>query len=515
MINNLFHISIKTREMNADPMKGVYMFKTLGAKITLLSLLLLIGSAVTFLIIYFPNARNSLMNEKRSQIENLVKSVYGLYEKLHDEVKNGLKTSEEAKNEFSLYVDFIRFDGTNYFFAIDDRFQTTVHPVNKDLIGQDMSGYQDEKGKYIFKELVETAKNSGEGFVDYYWPKPGSESAEPKLSFVVYLDNWHWTMGAGIYIDDVEKTIWNTSFIILIATIIVIAVGVFLSILISKQIVKSLNRNICEIQNTSESLSSSAEEFSSTSEGLSQSSTEQAAAIEETSASLNEAFQLLKANTQKNKRMTQAVSKIHNRASASSEQGSQEMKNIMNSMQNIHESSQQITKIIKILDDISFQTNILALNAAVEAARAGEAGKGFSVVAEEVRNLAKKSSDAAHSITGIIEENEKHSQNGVLIAKRIQEMLHLIGEESSTIESLSDEVRQSNREMEVKIENITEAMHSLEISTQQNAASAEEIASSAENLSHGAHNLETVIVSIKSIIEREKKQTASQIDILS
>ncbi|HOO33170.1 MAG TPA: cache domain-containing protein [Thermotogota bacterium] len=486
-------------------MKGVDMFKTLGAKITFLSLLLLIGSAVTFLIIYFPNARNSLMHEKKTQIENLVQSVHGLYEKLEAEVKRETKTLKEAQDEFSLYIDFIRFDETNYFFVVDDHYYTTVHPINKALIGQDMSNYQDESGKYLFRALVDTARNSGEGFVDYYWPKAGSDSAEPKLSFVIYLDNWHWTLGAGIYTDDVDRIVWNTSFIILLATLIVIAVGIFFSILISGRIVKGLKINITDIRNTSNMLSHSSEEFSSASQELAEGSTEQAAAIEETSASLNETFEILKDNSIKSDKMIQAVKKIYDHASSSSEEGALEMKNIMDSMQNIQDSSLRISKIIKILDDIAFQTNILALNAAVEAARAGEAGKGFSVVAEEVRNLAEKSSEAAHSITGIIEENKRHSQNGVEIAGRIQNMLQVIGEEAGKVDGLANEFKQANRQMERKVENITEAMHSLETATQQSAANAEEIASSAETLNQEAGKLLDVIASINTLIERKKK----------
>ena len=167
---------------------------------------------------------------------------------------------------------------------------------------------------------------------------------------------------------------------------------------------KLVDDNLHALSNISEAGSQvtvSSSQVASASQALAQGSTEQASAIEEITASINEIAE----KTKQNAEQANEASGLVNTAISDVKEGNEQMKNMVGAMQEINKSSESISKIIKVIDDIAFQTNILALNAAVEAARAGEAGKGFAVVAEEVRSLAAKSASAAAETAELIEES--------------------------------------------------------------------------------------------------------------
>ena len=162
--------------------------------------------------------------------------------------------------------------------------------------------------------------------------------------------------------------------------------------------------------------------------------------------------------------------------------------------------SDQIAKIIKVIDDIAFQTNILALNAAIEAARAGEAGMGFAVVAEEVRNLAQRSAQAAKDTTAIIETNIELSGNGVLVAGKVSEALNEITAQAKKVNELMDEIAAAGQEQSQGVNQVNQGMTQIETVTQQNAATAEESASAAEELNAQADNIRQIINELSRLV---------------
>jgi methyl-accepting chemotaxis protein len=175
------------------------------------------------------------------------------------------------------------------------------------------------------------------------------------------------------------------------------------------------------------------------------------------------------------------------------------LEEMIRSMTEINSSSEKISKIIKVIDEIAFQTNILALNAAVEAARAGEAGMGFAVVADEVRNLAHRSAQAAKDTAGLIEESIGKSNEGSrkldLVAKSIQQMTG----SSNQVKTLVDEVDVGSQEQSRGIEQITMAVGQMEKVTQRNAANAEESAAASEELASQARSLYETVERLRRI----------------
>jgi methyl-accepting chemotaxis protein len=170
-------------------------------------------------------------------------------------------------------------------------------------------------------------------------------------------------------------------------------------------------------------------------------------------------------------------------------------------MKDINTSSEKISKIIKVIDEIAFQTNILALNAAVEAARAGEAGMGFAVVADEVRNLAQRSAQAAKDTSQLIEESISCSQQGQTSLQQVAEAIHGITDSAIKVRVLVDEVKLSSQEQAHGVDQISKAMSQMEQVTQKAASGAEESAAAGEELNAQAETMRHVVSEIHAMVE--------------
>jgi methyl-accepting chemotaxis protein len=169
------------------------------------------------------------------------------------------------------------------------------------------------------------------------------------------------------------------------------------------------------------------------------------------------------------------------------------MGRLNDAMAGISKSSDEISKIIKVIEEIAFQTNLLALNAAVEAARAGEHGKGFAVVAEEVRNLAQRAAGAARETTGLIEEASSRSHDGVRVAEDVGKALAAIVADVAQVSDLIGGISKASAEQAQGVDQINTAVSQMDRLTQQNAAGAEESASAAEELTAQARTVKSIV----------------------
>jgi methyl-accepting chemotaxis protein/methyl-accepting chemotaxis protein-1 (serine sensor receptor) len=284
---------------------------------------------------------------------------------------------------------------------------------------------------------------------------------------------------------------WTTGLLLALAC----TVGVVLTLAVL-QIVHVLRGNVTELSEASVQIASAASQVSSTSQSLAQGSSEQAATIEETSGVSTEINSMAQRNTENSRTTAEMVT----HSQTNFEKTNQALTEMVGAMEGINASSQKISKIIKVIDEIAFQTNILALNAAVEAARAGEAGMGFAVVADEVRNLAQRCAQAAKDTADLIEESIQRSDGGRIKVDQVAVAIRAITAESSKIKVLVDEINLGSVEQSRGIDQINRAIIQMEQVTQSNAANAEESAAAAEELNAQAEAMKDVVESLQDMV---------------
>lgn len=247
----------------------------------------------------------------------------------------------------------------------------------------------------------------------------------------------------------------------------------------------NINDAMTNINTAAEQVASGSKQVSDSSMALSQGATEQASSIEELTASLEE----ISSQTKMNAQNANQANELAESARSNAVQGNTQMKEMLKAMVEINDSSANISKIIKVIDEIAFQTNILALNAAVEAARAGQHGKGFAVVAEEVRNLAARSANAAKETTDMIEGSIKKVEGGTRIANETANALNNIVEGVARAAALVGDIAIASNEQASGIAQINQGIMQVSQVVQTNSATSEESAAASEELSSQAELL--------------------------
>ncbi|MCI9531341.1 MAG: methyl-accepting chemotaxis protein [Lachnospiraceae bacterium] len=258
-------------------------------------------------------------------------------------------------------------------------------------------------------------------------------------------------------------------------------------------ILRENNRMLSDIRESTMQVTVGAEQVSDASQALAQGATEQASATQEITASMNEIAESTKANVDQVNEANVLVETVGKEAININER----MTEMMSAMADINESSENISKIIKVIDDIAFQTNILALNAAVEAARAGVHGKGFAVVAEEVRSLAGKSASAASETAELIEDSIHKVSLGSKLAEDTSESLSEIMEKIEKVVDLTQSIATASNDQATAVTQIDQAINQVSQVTQTNSATSEQCAAASEELSNQAATLRTLVGNYK------------------
>lgn len=261
--------------------------------------------------------------------------------------------------------------------------------------------------------------------------------------------------------------------------------------------IENFQQKICdtlsELSTSSAQVSAGADQVADGAQALAQGATEQASSVEELSASISDISNRISDTAE----FSQKADQLGQEAGEIVEKGKEEMRQLLSSIQDIAEASNNIQSIIKVIDDIAFQTNILALNAAVEAARAGNAGKGFAVVADEVRSLAQKSADAAKETTGLIKNSLQHVSHGEEIAHRTDAAFNDVADAAQNILGMIEKIAQASHEQADSISQISVGIDQISAVVQTNSATSEESAAASEELSGQANVMKSLLEQFK------------------
>ncbi len=295
-------------------------------------------------------------------------------------------------------------------------------------------------------------------------------------------------------------------YIISASMLLVSLLGIFASIWIVRSISRAIEQAADQLERTSASLGTQVNLVAGASDELAGMATEQAASLEQTSSALEQVTSMSRQNADNvqrtNEETSQVVRQIEDGAVAVSDMGK--------AMSEIDDSAEKIGQIIRTIEEIAFQTNLLALNAAVEAARAGEAGKGFAVVADEVRNLAQRSAQAAQETTSLITSTVERVRRGGEISTRLGNLFKQIEGSAHNVGALVDEITTAINEQSQGVDQISTAISQIDSATQQNAENAERVRLSAQDIEAESHAINDATINLYRVVHGTGSKPDSQ-----
>lgn len=493
-----------------------------GLALVAMIVLLTRESGSSSLFAYEKTLRNDYDSMARWEVETVISLLEGLWQ----EEQMGFITIDEAKSTAAHLVQKMKFGAEGYFWIDTEKGRNVVSSVPGD-IGKNRLEKKDAMGTLIIKEFIETAQKGG-GYVNYYFPKNSGGAPLPKRGYVVKFEPFGWVVGAGNYIDDIDKAITRmkeqqlrllviflstVGVLLILAVVIIIILGKRMSVPLVKLsqkanhiakgdltvdidiksndeigvlahslkvMVRQLQQIILKITQSADNILAAGKHMSEVSRQMSYA----ASSLAESGGQLTDSVDEMTRSINSNINHANETESIANRVNEHVYDGNQAVNETTTSMG-------VITKEIGVINDIAFQTNILALNAQIEAARAGKHGRGFAVVAGEVIKLAERSALAANQIGQI-------SATGINVASKSAEALGKLVPEILKTTKLLKQMAQSNKSQLSGAQQIGDEIHQLNKLAQQNAALSEETSADSEELEQQARLLQKTIALFKT-----------------
>jgi hypothetical protein len=380
---------------------------------------------------------------------------------------------------------------------------------------------KDADGHPFVQTIVNSAMTNRGGSISterYNWKSSNAPAARPHFVALTYFEPWDWVIGANTSFDDFNDVVFIADSAlqrmlkwVAITAALVAVFSFVVSHRVSQGITSPIIKSIQTLRNNASNTESACGQLTALSQSLAESANEQAASLEETSATIEE----LSSMTLRTSDNVLVAKDTANQTRQAADTGAQQMKSLVDATDAIRAASVEVTKILKDIDNIAFQTNILALNAAVEAARAGEAGAGFAVVADEVRNLAQRCAEAAKQTALKIADSVSKSQQGAQLSSEVAKTFGEIQDKVQRLDLLVSEIAAAAQEQSQGISQINKAIAQMEQVTQSNAAAAQESASATAGLNHDAGLLGRTVAELSQLSGVHSEPTGTELLIRS